>query len=632
MAKTYNKIKYIIMVLVIAITCCGFGSYTVYASTVTSYDDTTCYDDLSTMLVDGEAFDFADYPANSESDIKIISVVEYCYWFDEGNLSEEEQSLYGIYFYIYNPQKIDIDVNSVKNKITLGTDYESLGGATSYTKYSLDCLSVTSNNLFYKFKIVDSSSVKATVDQAMQIQVDYNIEINVCNRRYDLSELELLTVGNNNATAYKIGGQYSFSGFAVGMNNNTTSTLVNSATNDLETIEIEVKSTTYRTGEYKPSYQYDISSVYFSVPNEYIERNGALFGIGAEWYQYETTPMFVANNSTSYASAYDMLGVDLGSSGYNSNYDFNFVRYLSMDGGYYFYANAYNLDFGSGDWGTSINKLSWVFQSDDDGYVSNDDVENFYYSNENNSNLDFFTDTSVGYVNTYIDNTTQYDLDSYESQVSFWENFAKYGFFGSPEYEFDGISDVSPIYVPTASELSSSNASSNLLINSRDVSEIQSAYDTAVSNDETLQLFRFSITDYYSVAVSSVSKNLFGIYGVGDEIGYVSESTCFLDFDILYLTFMLENGQTTIMPVVSSPISIFQELTAPIEDDGSDWWVWLIIAILAFLVILIFLPHLINVVFTALFAVLKIVVKVIVLVITFPFKLLAGLIRAIKGG
>lgn len=187
----------------------GSGTTVARAAAPISFDDTDVLDDLTSS----DDFDITRYPYDSTGVLKhpeIFTVVEYCYSF-KVNMRDN----YGLYVYFYNPQNLDIQTDGYANKITLGVQWEEREDktvvVTDYEKFDLRFCSKSKGdytNLFYKFKVVDR---KSDFDgKTIAERVNSNA------RRYDIAEVELLTKGEKNSTAYTIGGSYTFSGFAAG--------------------------------------------------------------------------------------------------------------------------------------------------------------------------------------------------------------------------------------------------------------------------------------------------------------------------------------------------------------------------------------------------------------------------------
>ena len=202
-----------------------------------SFDKTSVLDDLMASTVNGQPFDVKDYPYDEDSQARIVNFVEYCYSY-KGNM----QGNYGLYVYVYNPQGQNISTNSKSNKIQMAVSYDSEGKPNNYAKFDLKFLSKSENsdykNLFYKFKVVDREINGTT----------FKDRVNSNERRYDVSGIELVTYGANNATEYPVNGTYKFTGYAAGYGPDAgAKSTLESSVEYLETITLDVKHTFYRT-------------------------------------------------------------------------------------------------------------------------------------------------------------------------------------------------------------------------------------------------------------------------------------------------------------------------------------------------------------------------------------------------
>ena len=74
----------------------GVNAETVKKEVVTDFSKTNVLDDLESSTVNGRLFDVTEYPYSMKRDLQLITMVEYCYSFDENNLDH-----YGLYIYIY---------------------------------------------------------------------------------------------------------------------------------------------------------------------------------------------------------------------------------------------------------------------------------------------------------------------------------------------------------------------------------------------------------------------------------------------------------------------------------------------------------------------------------------------------
>ena len=297
------RVAALVMVLV---TLFGIFSTTAYAAgNGSSFDNTKVLDDLLPATVGGKPFDIRDYPFDENGEVKVISLIEYCY-----SYKANQRDNYGLYVYIYNPQGLNLSTDSKRNKIQMAISYNAEGNPDTYEKFSLEfCSKVESGdykNLFYKYKVVDRKIDGTTFDQ----------RVNSNERRYDISGIELTVHGSGTATEYHVGTTYRFTGYAAGygQNSNEESTL-RCEIEKLETISLSVKHTFYRskTSTLGAGHQNQLDTVYFTVPKSYIEEYGKLQRIKAEWYEYKTKDILVTSNAAFYQAAKPYVGVPLGS-------------------------------------------------------------------------------------------------------------------------------------------------------------------------------------------------------------------------------------------------------------------------------------------------------------------------------
>ena len=548
------------------------------------FDNTNVLDDL----LSSDDFNILDYPYKENEGIKIINFIEYEYSF-YSNL----QSNYSLYIYLYNPGNLNINVNSNLNKIQLATHWNDDHYPDEYKKFNLKFLNKSEDsthyNLFYKFKIDLSDSEKA----------DLLANLNSNERRYDISGIELFINNEQDVIEYPIGGTYKFSGYSEGLGQGTIDNLTCNVT-DLETVELEVHPTFYRldSSSKGANYQAEIDSVYFSIPNYYLETYGNLQKIKAEWYEYKTSPILVIENQDAYNELAKYIGI----------YD----NYASWDN-YNFYTDEqlaeqdlpsigtisqglpeYNSDsfsfrtmyhkMGNTGW-EPLNKYSanckaitWLFSTNGASYedyiVSSEQLlsyaVNYSHFNEgknvNGLSNELFKGKveegrSEGYNLIEFDaNEDKMDLLNYEDTHSAWEKFREYLFRYSPEQ--DSVTDI-PVIYEVKDDLSNNYfTSDNLLIDTNDINEFVTYYEESQANNKTTFLFRFATNNYFSQIVQYNFINTFG-----EPDGYVSRATYFADFDIISLTFS-KDGEYKVIPVVHSPIDIVGDLTPPLEEDS----------------------------------------------------------------
>ena len=114
-------------------------------------------DDLTASTdADGNPFDLTDYPYNEYGSIQLVNFAEYCYGY-AANLRNN----YGLYIYIYNPQALNIDEDSVLNKVQLAVSWNADGEPEQQDKFDIVFCNKSGGDyaeLFYKYRIVDKVS------------------------------------------------------------------------------------------------------------------------------------------------------------------------------------------------------------------------------------------------------------------------------------------------------------------------------------------------------------------------------------------------------------------------------------------------------------------------------------------
>ena len=624
---TSRKRLRILFLLVIVTVMSGAVTITapniVLAEETLSFDVTNVLDDLKSSSVKGEPFNLNDYPFDKSKDIQIINFVEYCYSY-KANM----RGNYGLYVYIYNPKGLNLSTNNKSNKIQMAVSYDSDGNPNDYAKFDLQFLSRTEDNdyknLFYKFKVVDREiGGKTFADRVSSNE-----------RRYDISGIELMLYGTVNAIDYPSGGSYTFSGYAKGYGPDPSAeSTLTSVVRDIATITLDVRNTNYRTmsSSMGKDMQNQMDSVYFSVDNSILERFGKLQKIKAEWYEYKTAPIVAISDEAIYNAINEYIGVNIGEHTDNLRYSLGYGRNVISSPGSTIvtYDWSYNVDCylrtGLSSFmvdSYNISKvLSYLFYTGGinikDYVISDSDLKQWIYSydksfekgklpiKDGQISADLFSDSvdegrTMGYNCVEIDASEEYDLLSYSANHGFWEKVCDYGFFATifgkvPTDE--NVYGIEPIYAVKDKDLSYDNKTiaKNLLIDEADIDEFKEYFNNAKSQDKTVFLFRFAVTDYFAGNVSiEDSRSETGLL-INDK-AYVAEETVFFDFDIIQLTFNKE-GVYRVIPVVSNPVDIVGAITPPVEFEGYQWWkILLAIIILILLVILLFpiLPWIIK--------------------------------------
>lgn len=637
---------------------------TVYAeSGSNNYDKTNVLDDLKSS----KDFDILKYPYDEKKDIQVINFVEYCYSF-KANM----RSNYGLYIYVYNPKGLNLSTSEKMNKVQMATKYGDDGKPTDYTKFSLEFLNKSEDepykNLFYKFKVIDKK-----IDGTTFADI-----VNSLQRRYDVSGLELATYGNFTATDYPVNGTYLFTGYAEGYGADSNSKCTLSSTVEyLETANLDVKHTFYRTktSSKGAGYQNQLDTVYFAVPKRFFNSYGKLQKIKAEWFEYKTTDIIVTSNQDFYDKAKPYLGIQtgpydkFGMTEYNPEIGISLSQNAVDANG--MKAASWGWNLGSGYFHTPAPSIQYLFKVNDikeydpyadivdNGGVKSNALYEYIKKYDNTFNkgklpikngsisADLFAsdiddyrklDTKYGKIQngySYYDFDADVDLQTLSSwqdtDPSFWDNWINWGLWDAmtgniPKEE---SRTVSPIYTLKESDLTGSDAdiANKLMINSKDVQNLKNFYKEAVTvtgkddEEKVVVLFRFATSDYYSapVEITELGKGFLGNDKFTKGQAYRAKESVFFDFDIIQLSFQ-KDGKYTVIPVVSSPIDIVNDITPPVDMPDMEWWQILLAVILLIILVLLLCP------------ILPSIIKGVWWVITLPFKLIKSFFKPKTNG
>ena len=645
----------------------AFSVYAAAADGPESFDDTRIEDDLAQLSE-------SSFPANPLGECDVVAFMEYAY-----SDYHDYSSVYNLYFYVYNPTEKRIHLGDGSNKIQMVTALKGVSSdPDNYQKLELEYVDHTDNNRFYKFKLAISSEVAAMLNLAKQYAASHDGV-----RRYEITGIEIAHEAGT-PIDYPVSKIYDWSGYAAYCDaNKTPNYTLECRDYGANSIPLEVRHTNYRFAK-KDDYLYDdLSSVYFSIPEEYFQSWGNLTEIHAEWYEYLTAPMFVTSDKGAYTGLWEMRGkrinefgqlidengnvlnsaiqsywrvlwdesIDSGGQGeaYKEvsafRYAFNGKCRQDIDDDLFFDSDSSPyFEFGSyvdGEYHPSwfsLPSFSWLFYVENvvgaDGYrVSSDEVKEYmrrytstFYQEElirGYAALLFDLEKSPGYKeHTFNITDSEKYLDKDHDQ-SWWNEF----WFGT---KIEGVS-YSPIVTISEGDLvlDASDFSAKYLVDEKDASGIMDYARRSYSNGERPMLLRFACRDYYaSTARFDYAEE--DAFDMSEQDGYVAQEYVYLDFDIISLTFTSDGGIDTVIGAVCTPIDVINGLTPPeglVQEQ--EWWQILValLGIILLVVILSFLLPGVSAVFNVLFAGVRVVLKVFVKILTFPFKLFGALLR-----
>lgn len=599
----------------------------VYADSSVSFDDTNVLDDLMSSTINGKDFDIADYPFDESKDLEVIFFVEYCYSY-RVNLRDN----YGLYIYVYNPKGVNIAVNSYSNKIQMATSYNSDGEPSGYTKFNLEFCSRVEDgnykNLFYKFKVVDCEVNGKTFAE----------RVNSNARRYDVSGVELLTTGETTVVETLVGSTFVYSGYAKGYgpDMDAESTLTCSS-ESLETVSLDVKSTYYRpNGTNGGKYVRDtLHSVYFSVPNELIEKYGDMTAVHACWLNAKTNPIFVTGNSTVYNAISQYIGQYVDGGNYQLVKDANAntsLKYSLIASKYIESANFNNISRSSSymsyningkytsDSDVTLNYLQYCFPVDNmdetdsaDTYIVS--AESLLGDEKNNKKGYFqeytekyggtlvndkfssalFEDVDDEFTDITIKSTDTFTLTDEIISQDLWQKFigGGYNVTGTNTYNLSAIKRVED----SDFKALPSDTCSNLYIDESDYVEFLAFYTEAKIKDETVYLFRYFQSDYTHYEVAEYERTSDGAliecfdYEFIDTNAYFMQMYVQLDFDVIDVSFT-KGVKTVVIPNVMSPIDISADggdtlLPNSDDDELPDWvrYLFMLLGLILFVVL-----------------------------------------------
>lgn len=660
--------------------CAGGVSARVYADTggELNYDNTNVLDDLKRATVNGDPFDLSAYPRNPFGTPQVITFVEYCYsQYENGN---GNYALY-IYVYnpaltefSFLSQRNKIEISS---DFYAAGEEGQIGSVKDYAKFPLKfCNASTGDyeNRFLKFRIVDDAGILLQAERERE-QATGSRYYHISG-----IELFTLGGDATTANDYWVNQYYQFSGYAEGYGDSERFPFQCDATGNAEAVRLDVKHTYYRTESsgLGADHQNQLDTVYFAVPKRLFDTYGKLQRIKAEWYEYKTKEIVVTSNSAFYNAVQNYLGQVVPSS--NGKFD-TIEPVLNDDIGYALAngmktTSAWGTEtFESAKWGWNLgvalgiddicDRLMLLFFTDNideydpysqknEGTIKGNDLYNrilaYNKSYETGTlpvkdgtiSADLFesdiddsrkVDSEQGKIQqgySYYDFDADTDIQKLiswqDGSPSFWENWDEFGFwdalFGNIPSETGR--EISPILVLKESDLSGTDVevSQRLLVNINDVKHLRDAYDDAVTvnpldpDDEEcyLVMFRFATSDYFAAPLDIYESDFWGTVHKGQA--YVARQSVFFDFDVIDLTFNKESVYTVI-PAVSDPIDIVNDLTSPTDmgKDGLD-----ILALIVLMLVLIVL-------LVVLMPILPFIGKGIVWLVCLPFRALGALFR-----
>ena len=557
-------------------------------------------------------FDPNSYKLDTSADyISLIDFLEYGYH-EGGN-----QEYYGLYIYLYNPSGKTVYDGSN----SVGLSYSlSNGSMTRFAKYKMELLSVSYDNRLLKFRIADSSDIGALINSARRV--------------YEISSIELQfdRGGHTKPVDNVISSRCIVTGYQSNFDKlHSNADTLKKYYETIEVISVELRAASWysRSSDLGEDYRYEVSSVYFNVPNYFIEKYGnidddpkdggtsGLYSVQGEYYKYVTDGLIVPDeelfnrysiyvneelhnfhtyeNSTIggesvgfFVEDYIMNTMGTFTASYLLSYNM-FVGNYSKGSTFY--------EFVSPDINNHICNLA-ISTGDDTMYLSQED----FLATYNRWGRNHYTDTGglslknadvfkglgkVSYEISVDDGNLGEAIKTYASSKR--DGFGKWmdKLLNKDLYDDEGkVYDIAPIVEIEASDIGRNmepaTIADNLYVMVENVQDIKDFYDE-YSDDNHIYLMRLEVNPYYAPEVMLACND-----SPDDPIGtgIYFEKAIFEDIDILEFTFVDKNNKKVTVPVSCDPIDNVgavipgnnaglpnqNDPDATSRDDSMDWW------------------------------------------------------------
>ena len=554
------------LILIFSVSAIAIAANTVVPKNIATSD---IMDDLKAM----EAYDTNRYNKDETVDYcEILELIEFGY---DANGNTRE---YGLYLYIYNPSGRAIETGSAyKNRVQLRAapvKETVAGGDTAWNKYALKYLDKSSDNLFYKFKIDVPNSFMRIPDKNMRV--------------YEISDVELFFENENKIRSVGASGKWMYIGYqeyhAEGSKNETST--LSWESDVLMTLDLDLNPATWKTETHEKGtgWAYELSSVYFNVPDKIIEDYGdpddvtkGLVRVQGTYDNYFISGLSVKNKNT-----YDMLlpyeGISLNDS---TPFAFNTYPYETSSAVYLYEAFCM--------FGYNAGNFFHYYPVWPSAYLFNYQILN--YGNLFRGNL--FGMTSSEYekaITSRLEGGTLYsskgsysegvldvsadDGDIADAIITYSDKYGSYGFWDwvlgdsyYPDEHYGGISPIVAVDKDYVYIWDNETCGEKYFIGENDVDYFCDFVENS-KDSETTFIIRFAVTDYYcdDIYICHENSSLGVDYNNGN---YYFRDEIFLDFDILSLTWKNKNGVRTVIPVKATSINIVGNVTPPHEDNDN---------------------------------------------------------------
>lgn len=530
-----------------------------YAAESYPYDETAIGDDLDALGTEIPAVSVAG------EDVQVIALAEFAFAEDPADCEN-----YALYVYVYDPAGHAYSTLAGENVVNMAVSYDADGEPDGYANLDLVYCSRTDDKTVWKYRIADEDGQVLANAQAQDAENG--------KRRYDVAGVQLREVGAAMAQDHKVANTFYYEGYAEGMSGE--SALASTLTvNNEKTVELEVHQTFFRPdgiNKDNKNRQDVLASVFFSIPDKYIEEYGELYAVHAEYLKALLSPVIVTNNQSFIETMKSLQFQD--QSGMEYACIGNGQGYYSVEGffgGVEFYSDVIfdpggNVDatLNDNDGLGRIDQINMVFDSGStapyDYTVTSEELQKYLEENAKNKDIlgryDSRYFSSVDKEKTDVRLTADYDFKL--TSITF-NKFWLFVWGTETEYTMPAIQRVEKAESPEQVER-------DYYIDQGDYEELKAVYDEPES---TTYVFHFAQSSDFVETGMLLRRGVQYPANLGDI--YFAQQSMYLDFDIIDIT-MNTGEKKTVLGVVADPIDVIPDLPTPPEGIPD----WLVIAII----------------------------------------------------
>lgn len=584
------------------------------ASAETNAPESGVVKELGGLTINGNKFNVEDYPADEEGvpQVLYLNEIGYSYY-------ANKQEAYGLTIYLYNPKQIQV-VDDARNQVQMLT-----GGAERHKKYGLKLVDASADRLFYKFAVKFTADEKgallSVLDKESRVYEISGIELysEGFNAEEYAIERTYTYTGYGTGLGEAIGGESTLQStlnYTIAGGTNTIPLKIEhtswrpAGTNGRTSWTQDTIHSVYFAVPNKYSEEYDyLKSVQAKwlearLAPTYITANKALADDLTELYFYNLNKAIEDAKEMSDEELENITYRGLSEYTCKSGKSFDWlmrtyeVKNSAFDVGYF--ALVFGGDKVYYQWkpthpGSKVNRrlndlTLFAYTENPEGYVTSSAVTELIQRRQNEINEAFPKNKDFPVADKYsavlfdswdtekktkiikigeadeqekedetIITSDKLNLQSEEVNQSFWQKV--FGQITTDNKEnFKSIDAIKVIDPQDVERKAPEEISNSYYISERDALTFKN-YCKANSNDSTIYIMRFAISEYWRQPTYITEPGYYNEKDVGYK-GYFAQETAYLDFDILDFEYV-KNDESVIVPVKMSPIDIFSEFTPP---------------------------------------------------------------------